>query len=166
MTLAAAASIVFSLLAVDCWTGKRLQPWSAHPDAGLRLEERELPIAPMRHLEAIRFRGNRFVDINIGGYDAFVRGPGARTFTDTRLEVLGALGLKSYLTMLVNGQFFDSSCEQFGLEAAIIDRRQRHLADLLAHLNVSPAWVPVFSDSAWTVFLKRTPANQYLLENR
>jgi len=153
-----ALTLAFVALAADCWLGKHLQPWSVHPDARLGLETRELPLAPMAHLDALGVTGNRFVDLNIGAYDAFVRGPGARSLTDARLEVLGNDGLAAYVNLLRSSDFFETTCRQFDLQAAIIDRRQPHLRGLERHLSESPNWVRSFSDPAWSVYLRdRTP---------
>jgi hypothetical protein len=162
--LALAALAIFAALAADCWMGKRLQPWSAHPESRLSLDERELPVGALRHLEQIGFRGQRYVDLNIGAYDSFVRGPDARSLVDARLEVLGGEGLRAYLRTLQDGPFFEATCEQFGLEAAIIDRRKSHQRALLDYLSRSPDWVSVYSDAEWTTFLKRASANRLLLE--
>lgn len=154
VAVSSALMIAAAILTVDCWNGKKLQPLAAHRETRLGLDRTMLPERAFAYLRSRAFEGRHFVDLNLGGYDVFVHGRDHRCLTDARLEVLGEDGFARYLRMLGNPAFFDRTCDEFRLEAAVIDHRAAHQRIVLDHLFASSDWRVVYGDPAFFVFAR------------
>ncbi len=118
-------------------------------------------------LEREKIEGNMFNTYGIGGYLIHRGYPDRKVFIDGRNVDYGMDFMTRTYAAGVNEQHWKSLTERYGVTYAIVDYdaiRENDRLPYSAHLDLNPDWPLVYLDDWVAVYLKKTPANQPIID--
>jgi hypothetical protein len=151
-TATAVASLALAFLAAT----DRFWRWQ-HADTsfGTGIVERRTPVRALSFVIAHELPLPPIGDLSSGSYFLYRLGPRG-TLIDGRLEVYGEQILVDSVLSLENPTRFEALARRHGIDTAILDLTT--VPATIAALARSPEWRPVYFDSGFAVFVRRTPA--------
>ena len=104
-------------------------------------------------------------NFNIGGYLIHYLFPQHRVYVDSRPEAYTATFLQDFYQQPLNDEsLWGRLLDQYAFNAIFFSWSSIWENAFLARRAVDPAWAPVFADKTAIILLKRTPANQSVIE--
>lgn len=114
------------------------------------------------YLNRNQVRGPLFSSFTAGSYFVWAV-PREKVFIDGRLEVHTPAHYERYLRIMQGGDAWGSAEREFGFNAVVLQQTDGHAA-LLGRIMREGGWVPVHLDESAIVLLRRTPANEPIIE--
>jgi len=112
-----------------------------------------------------KIEGPIFNNYMIGNHLIFWLYPENHVFVDARPEAYPGDFFDEYNRMLIDGEFFDTQVEKFGINAVIMGVQDdpNIIRPFMLRLIQSPTWVPVFADGRITILLKNSEENKKII---
>lgn len=112
-----------------------------------------------------KIEGPIFNNYMIGNHLIFWLYPENHVFVDARPEAYPGYFFDEYNRMLVDGEFFDSQAEKFGINAVVMGVQDdpNIIRPFMLRLIQSPNWVPVYADGRITILLKNSEENKKII---
>ena len=156
--LVALLAVAVPLVATD-WL-YRLQ--GASKRFGFGVTDRRFPIRAIAFVREAQIPGPVLATFADGGYVLFDGGPRS-AYVDGRLEVYGTEILGRVIRIFATGEGIDEEAERTGARVALVPT-DPDSGRLLAALERSPGWVPVYFDALHVVYLRVTDDTRALAE--
>jgi hypothetical protein len=130
---------------------------------GTGIKEDAFPDGAIRFLEQERIGGRMFNSYSLGGYLIW-RAPDRKVFIDGRYRRLYNPDFyRAYAQAIHDPQGWQALEKSWPVDYAVLEYDMKSKVFPL-HLNDNPAWALVYWDNHSAVYLKRTPANQPVIE--
>jgi tetratricopeptide (TPR) repeat protein len=129
---------------------------------GFGVSEHRFPVRALAFLRREGLPGPVLHALGDGGYVRFEGGPGS-VYADGRLEVYGAESLRRAFRVTWTGEGIEEEAERTGASAVLV-RNDPDYGALLAHLERSDQFEPVYFDPLHVVYVRRTSATEAGIE--
>jgi len=130
---------------------------------GTGLDFAKYPVAAANFLKAIKWKGNLFNQLQMGGYFIALGYPDWRVYIDGRLQVYGQDRVKTFIKSLKDYETFQQEENKYGFSAVILDLRDAMVKPLAKNLLADLTWAPVYADQNSIVFLKDNESQHELV---
>ena len=118
------------------------------------------PVAASRFLEQEHINGNMFNNDEFGDYIIYRNYPAYRVFMDGRNDMYGVEKLKEYHRVIKFEIGWEKILEKYNITWIIYDSN----SPFSRYLFQNKAWNLIYSDKVASIFLKKTPENNRLIQ--
>ena len=157
------ALCAFSLGIVPALVTDRFYRWQGSQKRfGFGVSEHRFPVRALAFVRREGLPTPVLHALGDGGYVLFEGGPGS-AYADGRLEVYGAEILQRVFRVTWTGEGIEEEAERTGASTVLV-RNEPAYGPLLAHLERSDQFEPVYFDALHVVYLRRTPQTEAEIE--
>lgn len=149
--------IIFIFIFVIFIEGQWLLNYEAIVGPGYRVKD--YPVKAAEFILLNDFHGNMFNEINFAGYLIWRLYPKHLVFTDNRFDIFGSKFLPDFFTILDVQPGWEQVLEKYKINFIVTDRN----STLKKVLDKTDAWVRVYEDYGYAIYIKNIPENQLLI---
>jgi len=123
-------------------------------------DEKKLPVDAVQFIKKEKIPGNMFNNDEFGDYIIYAAWPEYKVLFDGRSDMYGVERMKKYFKVIRLEQGWDEVLNEYDINWFIYPAKSA-LSTFLLQRN---DWKLIYADKVANIFVKNTPANQYLIQ--